>query len=89
MRSLVYALAPEQIVVGGGLSALPGLIAVARAELSAQLARYPDLPEHRGEAFLVPAALAGMAGPAGTLILAEAAAAAGGDWPSIIDGEVT
>ncbi len=75
-RSLVYALAPERIVVGGGLSMMPGLVDAARSELAAQLADYPGLPEHRAVTFLVPAALGGMAGPAGTLILAEAAAAA-------------
>lgn len=76
VRSLVYALAPERIVVGGGLSAIPGLFDAARSELARQLAGYPGLPEHREETFLVTAALGGMAGPAGTLILAEAAAAA-------------
>jgi fructokinase len=79
--SLVYALAPERIVVGGGLSAIPGLVDAARSELVAQLAGYPGLPEHRRETFLVTAALGGLAGPTGTLILAEAAAvaAAGGN----------
>ena len=76
VRSLVYALAPERIVVGGGLSAIPGLFDAARSELAAQLAGYPGLPEHRGETFLVTAALGGMAGPTGTLILAEDAASA-------------
>jgi fructokinase len=76
VRSLVYALAPERIVVGGGLSAIPGLVDAARSELAAQLAGYPGLPEHRADGFLVLATLGGMAGPAGTLILAESAAAA-------------
>jgi fructokinase len=75
IRSLVYALAPERIVVGGGLSAMPGLLSAARAELVAQLHGYPGLDEHQQESFLVPAALGGMAGPAGSLILAENAAA--------------
>jgi fructokinase len=74
VRSLVYALAPERIVVGGGLSAMPGLVEAARSELATQLAGYPGLSEHRAETFLVPPALGGMAGPAGTLILAERAA---------------
>ncbi len=73
VRSLVYALAPERIVVGGGLSAIPGLVEAARAELATQLADYPGLPEHHDETFVVPAALGGMAGPAGTLLLAAAA----------------
>lgn len=79
VRSLVYALAPERVVVGGGLAAIPRLIEAARGELSAQLANYPGLSEHDGDEFLVPAALGGMAGPAGTLVLAEAAAEAAGE----------
>ena len=74
VRSIVYALAPERVVVGGGLSEMPGVVAAARAELRAQLAGYPGLAEHAEPAFLVPADLGGGAGPAGTLILAEQAA---------------
>lgn len=74
VRSLVYALAPERIVVGGGLSAIPGLFDAARSELARQLADYPGLPEHVMDGFLAPAALGDMAGPSGTLILAANAA---------------
>ena len=73
-RALVYSLAPQRIIVGGGLSMLPGLLERTRAELIAQLGGYPDLPEHAAEGFLVPAQLGTWAGPAGTLILAEQAA---------------
>ena len=66
---------PEQFG-GGGLSAMPGVIDAARAEFRAQLAGYPGLPEHDEPEFLVPAVLGGMAGPAGTLILAERVATA-------------
>ena len=41
IRSMVYVLAPERIVIGGGLSALPGVIEAARAELDRQLGGYP------------------------------------------------
>ena len=75
VRSLVYALAPQRIVVGGGLSAMPGLVEAARAQLAAQLAGYPGLPEHGAATFIVRAALGDMAGPAGTLILAASASA--------------
>jgi fructokinase len=71
--SIVYVLAPERVVVGGGLSELPGVVAAARAELRGKLRGYPGLPEHDEEEFLVSARLSGMAGPAGTLILAEQA----------------
>lgn len=74
ISSLIYTLAPEQIIVGGGLSAIPGLLTLARAELVDQLHGYPGLMEHGGAAFLVPAALGLMAGPAGALMLAQRAA---------------
>ena len=74
VRSITYALAPERVVVGGGLSAMPGMLDAARAELRVQLNGYPGLTEHAEPGFLVPAELGGNAGPAGTLILAEQAA---------------
>jgi fructokinase len=74
VRSITYTLAPERVVVGGGLSTMPGVVDAARAELRAQLSGYPGLTEHSEPAFLVPAELGGWAGPAGTLILAEQAA---------------
>jgi fructokinase len=79
VRSIVYALAPERVVIGGGLSEMPGVLAAARAELRSQLKCYPGLPEHHEDEFLVPAHLHGMAGPAGTLILAEQALQAAGN----------
>ena len=72
---MVYVLAPERIVIGGGLSALPGVIEAARAELDRQLGGYPGLPEHRDPRFISPALLGGRAGPTGSLILAERALA--------------
>ncbi len=33
VRSITYALAPERVVVGGGLSAMPGMLDAARTEL--------------------------------------------------------
>jgi fructokinase len=73
VRSIIYALAPERIVVGGGLSALPGVAEAARTELHRQLAGYPGLPEHDEADFITLALLGSQAGPAGTLILAEKA----------------
>lgn len=75
VRSIVYTFAPERVVVGGGLSAMPGVLDAARAELTAQLNGYPGLTEHAEPGFLVGAELGGNAGPAGSLILAERAAA--------------
>jgi fructokinase len=77
VRTLAYALAPERFVVGGGLGLMEGVVDSARAVLRRQLGGYPGLPEHVADAFLVPAELGGMAGPAGALILAEQATARG------------
>jgi len=77
VSSLVYALAPDRVVVGGGLGSLPGLVAATHRELVDRLRGYPGLPEHADHWFVVPAGLGGMAGPLGTLILAERAAAGG------------
>ena len=74
LRNVVYAVAPERIVIGGGMAALPGLLPSVREHLATQLAGYPGLPEHDGGVFVVPAALGGEAGLAGALVLAERAA---------------
>jgi fructokinase len=79
VRSITYTLAPERVVVGGGLSAMPGMLDAARAELRVQLNGYPGLTEHAEPGFLVAAELGGNAGPAGTLILAAQAAQLGAD----------
>ncbi|MGH4023683.1 MAG: ROK family protein [Pseudonocardiaceae bacterium] len=73
LRNIVYALAPQRIVIGGGVVALPGLFPALRARLAELLAGYPDLPEQSAEDFVVPAALGSLAGPAGALVLAELA----------------
>lgn len=73
LRSLVYALAPERIVVGGGVSELPGFHAAVRAALRRELAGYPGLPEHDADVFVVPPALGGRSGTLGALVLAEQA----------------
>ena len=72
--TIVYTLAPERIVIGGGASGMPGLFPLLRRELATALGGYPGLPEHGDDDFVVPAALGQMAGPAGALILAEHAA---------------
>ncbi len=76
--SLVYALAPERVVIGGGLGSMPGLVPATRRELVARLGGYPGLPEHSDDGFLVPAGLAGLAGPLGALVLADRALADAG-----------
>jgi len=73
LRNIVYTLAPQRIVIGGSVSALPGLFSLIRARLAETLAGYPALPEHSAEDFVTPAALGALAGPAGALVLAESA----------------
>lgn len=78
LRNVVYALAPQRIVIGGSVTALPGLFALLRAELAGTLGGYPGLAEHGRPDFVVPAGLGAMAGPAGAFVLAEAAHHAAG-----------
>ncbi len=73
LRSVVYLIAPQRIVIGGSVAGLPGLFPLARARLAEELAGYPGLSEHAADDFIVPAALGSLAGPAGALVLADRA----------------
>jgi fructokinase len=73
IRNIIYALAPERVVVGGGVSRIPGLFAPLRLQLVEHLAGYPGLPEHGMDDFVQHAALGQMAGALGSLALAECA----------------
>lgn len=73
IRTLVYVVAPERVVVGGGVSGLDGLLPRVRSHLAATLGGYPGLPEHADGAFVQAAGLGGMAGPRGALALARSA----------------
>ena len=72
-RNVVYALAPERIVVGGGIINLPGLFPLLRSRLAESVGGYPGLPEHSSDDFVQPAALGQLAGALGALALAERA----------------
>lgn len=72
MRDLVYVLAPERIVVGGGVSLMPGLIDAVGRRLVEELAGYPGLPDHEA-GFVVPPGLGSLSGLAGGLALADRA----------------
>ncbi len=76
LRGIVYTLAPERVVLGGGLTQLPGLVARVRRAFARHVMSYPALPEHQDPGFVVAAKLGQNAGPAGTLLLAEQAAGA-------------
>jgi len=82
VANLVYTVAPERVVVGGGVSGLEGLFPRLRSRLIDTLAGYPGLDEHWQETFVVPAALGGLAGPLGALEVARLAAAATTDEQS-------
>jgi fructokinase len=71
LRGIVYTLAPERVVLGGGLTQLPGLVSRVRRAFARNVMNYPALPEHQDARFVVPAALGQSAGPAGALLLAE------------------
>jgi len=71
-RNLVYILAPERVIIGGGVSRLPGLLDGVNDRLVDELAGYPGLPEH-ASGFLVPPGLADISGLAGGLVLAKRA----------------
>jgi fructokinase len=73
IRNLVYVVAPERVIIGGGVVNLPGLLPAVRRRLSELLGGYPGLPEHRAEGFVTAADLGQDAGPRGTLVLAEMA----------------
>jgi fructokinase len=70
LASVVYVLAPERIVIGGGVSLLPGYVEAVQARLRESLGGYPGLPEHERD-FVVPAGLGQEAGIRGALLLAE------------------
>ncbi len=71
LRNLVYSVAPERLIVGGGLSKLPGFHEATRANLLAELAGYPSEEAHLSPKFVVPPGLGDLSGLAGALILAE------------------
>ena len=75
LRGIVYTLAPDRVVLGGGLTQLPGLVARVRRAFARHVMTYPALPEHQAPGFVVPARLGQNAGPVGALLLAESAAA--------------
>ncbi len=70
LRSLVYAAAPEVIVMGGGISRMEGLYDATRELLAQSLAAFPGLPEHQDPGFLVRPGLGDDAGLMGALVLA-------------------
>jgi fructokinase len=71
LRNLLYAAAPERIVVGGGVSKLPGFHERVRYTLGELLAGYPGEPDL--ELLVSRPGLGDLSGLAGALVLAERA----------------
>lgn len=69
MLGLKYTVAPERIVVGGGVSALPGLHDRIRVELMTLMGGYPDQPDF--DLLVSKPGLGDLSGLAGGLVLAE------------------
>lgn len=70
VRNLVYATAPERVIIGGGVSKLDGFHEAVRRELRESLAGYPG-PDAEADDFVVAPGLGDLSGLAGALILAE------------------
>jgi fructokinase len=73
LRAVTYVVAPQRIVVGGGVARLPGFLAALRRHFAGSLAGYPGLSEHAADDFVSAARLGDMAGPLGGLVLARRA----------------
>ncbi len=71
-RTLVYTMAPHRIILGGGVSKLPGLVEMVGARLVDDLAGYAVHPEHR-EGFVTAPGLGDLAGIAGGFVIARRA----------------
>ena len=82
LRNIVYTLAPQRIIIGGGVADLPGLFPMIHERLRASLGAYPGLDEHTAPTFVVPPGLGGLAGPLGAVALADQAANDAGSRPS-------
>jgi fructokinase len=72
VRNLIYTLAPETVILGGGVSSIPGLLDAVSDSLGSELGGYPGLAEH-GTGFVVPPGLGALSGLAGGLVLAAGA----------------
>ncbi len=68
-RQIVYVLAPERIVLGGGVSKLPRIHEKVNAALVDQMSDYAVMAEHQS-GFVVPPGLGDDSGVAGALALA-------------------
>lgn len=73
LRTVVYTLAPQRIIVGGGVAKLPGFHETLSEAVAGELANYPGLAEHREPGFVSPPELGDRSGLVGGLVLAQQA----------------
>ena len=74
VANLTLALAPQRVILGGGVMKLPGLFAAVRDRYREALGGYFQSPEaHDPPSFIVPPGLGDRAGVLGAIALAEAA----------------
>lgn len=78
IASISYVLAPERVIVGGGVAELPGLLDAVRSTLVGRFAGYLVGDPHAAPDFVVAPELGPLAGAAGALVLAEGALPATG-----------
>ena len=83
IRTIVYTIAPERIVLGGGVSRMPGLLPGVRAALRDRLAGYPGIAAHEDPEFVSAAGLADRAGVLGGLVVAERALLSARGGPAV------
>jgi fructokinase len=70
LRNLVYAVAPERVIIGGGVSKLEGFHEAVGRSLLETLAGYPGEGTHSDPGFVVAPGLGDLSGLAGALLLA-------------------
>ncbi|MDA8067004.1 MAG: ROK family protein, partial [Actinomycetota bacterium] len=70
--NVIFAVAPERIILGGGVTAQPRLLSLVREDLEALLGNYLQSPalDHGLTHYLVPPALGEKAGVLGAIALA-------------------
>lgn len=72
LRAIVYLLAPQVVIVGGGVSSVRGFYAKLSRALADELGGYPGLGDH-GDGFIVAPALGDRSALAGCLLVARRA----------------
>lgn len=71
VRNVVYATAPERVVIGGGVGKLAGFHEAVRSQLLKSLAGYPGVDSHGEDGFVSAPGLGDLSGLAGALLLAR------------------